>query len=157
MGDVVKFERKVPKFIKYLAVVGFHEVATGGGCNALRAEYEDGSYILLTDHEDAQVPEDAMQISCGFYSPDGSFVKDYGVVTALQAAHVYQFEAPEEFMVSLEILIDEWGTWCAEHGLRSQSADEMLSERQKELLPSEVEYIVEYIDRWDYVQTWGAE
>ena len=55
----------------------FEVCNTGGNCQAYRHPCDDGGFILLTDAEDAALPEDDAQfIACGRYDEHGDPTED---------------------------------------------------------------------------------
>lgn len=57
--------------MKNLKVPGFSEFQTGGGCMALQKSLEDGSEILITDHETSIPAKESETVLVGFYDKDG--------------------------------------------------------------------------------------
>tara|TARA_R110000787_G_scaffold49454_9_gene118602 strand:- start:1229 stop:1558 length:330 start_codon:yes stop_codon:yes gene_type:complete len=54
-----------------LEVDGFTQYNTGGGCMALHKSLEDGSEILITDHETSIPAKESETVLIGFYDKDG--------------------------------------------------------------------------------------
>lgn len=55
-----------------LEVEGFTQYHTGGGCMALQKSLDDGSEILITDHETSIPAKESETVLIGFYDKDGN-------------------------------------------------------------------------------------
>jgi hypothetical protein len=62
-----------------LALLGFTDYHTGGGCMALRVERGDaGEYLLVTDYDSSIPTSDGPLVVVGSYDNDGQNTEDFG-------------------------------------------------------------------------------
>lgn len=93
-----------------LRAVGFAEVQTGGGCTALRRDYDDGSFHLITLEGGCAAPTpdtpDEAAVMVGYYDADGELDADDYSADVLTVARDFEHAVT---------VAEAWpgGTWAA--------------------------------------------